>query len=205
MVLEKGRVSDSRKIATIYRAAFPESVQFFFAKKSPLRLLDLLELSFRLVFFWGGQALLVKDQQGAVVAYCLFTSRQKPQNRNYWALLTTGIKLIGKICPFEAIRLAFNKLLVFATTKRDKGPTRELVSSAEILSIAVLPSAQGEGIGTQLLHAVLEQLPNEGIALNVRTKNEAARRLYESAGFQVCGSTRDYLGEWLMLIKPAGG
>lgn len=201
MVLEQGLVSDAREIATIYRAAFPESVQFFFAGKNPLRLLDLLELSFSMVFHWGGQALVVKDEQGKLVAYCLYSSNKRQPKRDYKALLTTALRLVVKINPLEVICLLCNKVVMVVSTKRW---TNYGSATAQILSIAVLPSAQGEGIGTRLLQAVLNQLPHEGVTLNVRTKNDAGRRLYKSAGFQVCGSTRDYLGEWLMLIRPAG-
>jgi ribosomal-protein-alanine N-acetyltransferase len=59
---------------------------------------------------------------------------------------------------------------------------------AEILLVAVAEPFRRRGCGTALLRATLAELRRRGVAaayLSVREGNEAARRLYESAGFAV--------------------
>ncbi len=65
MRTEQGSIHDSRAIAAIYAEAFPHSTRFFFRKKKPERLSGLLELTFNLVFLWGGgQAIVAKTTGG---------------------------------------------------------------------------------------------------------------------------------------------
>ena len=66
---------------------------------------------------------------------------------------------------------------------------------SELFSIAVREDLRGRGIGARLLRAVLDRARARGaekMFLEVRKSNEAARRLYRSAGFQICGERRDY-------------
>lgn len=203
-VIKQGHVSDARDIAEIYTEAFPESVEFFFPRKDPRRLLDLLDLSFQLVFYWGGQAIVAYDEENRLLGYCLYRSQCKPQKRDYLQLFTTSLRLLSKVNPCEVVRLVANKVLIFFTT--DRWPNfKAHTATGEILSIAVSPSVQGQGLGSELLELALKELVSEGVALNVRSSNQAGRRMYASAGFQARGCNRDFLGEWLMLIKPAGG
>lgn len=67
---------------------------------------------------------------------------------------------------------------------------------AFVAYMAVEPSARGRGIGTQLLAAAEEAARERGLpymGLMVTEENEAARRLYERAGF---------LTERRLLCKP---
>jgi len=64
-----------------------------------------------------------------------------------------------------------------------------------INNFALRPGFRGQGIGTALLHRVLEdgrQLGARRATLEVRASNEGARRLYERMGFYVAGIRRDY-------------
>jgi ribosomal protein S18 acetylase RimI-like enzyme len=81
-----------------------------------------------------------------------------------------------------------------------KTPTQK--SEARIVSIAISPDCQGEGLGTLLFSSVLTTLQEHRIGLNVRPGNTAARRLYQAAGFQSVGSTKDLAGEWLIFVRP---
>jgi ribosomal protein S18 acetylase RimI-like enzyme len=57
------------------------------------------------------------------------------------------------------------------------------------LTLGVVPSARGRGVGSRLMAAVIdlaEQRRLPGLSLSVEDDN-AARRLYESAGFEVVG------------------
>lgn len=66
---------------------------------------------------------------------------------------------------------------------------------AELQAIGVLPEQRGQGIGCQLLEAVLAvaaRWQSERVLLEVRESNAAAIRLYNSVGFQQDGCRRNY-------------
>lgn len=66
---------------------------------------------------------------------------------------------------------------------------------AEILSIAVAESHRGRGLSNDLLLTHLGHLAGRGIRtvfLEVEENNQAARRLYERAGFSVVGRRERY-------------
>ena len=68
------------------------------------------------------------------------------------------------------------------------------------LTIAVVPSRRGKGIGEQLLTELLEQARGEGyerISLSVEPDNPALR-LYEQHGFAKVG---ERAGTWVMLAR----
>ena len=69
---------------------------------------------------------------------------------------------------------------------------------AELIRIAVDPLRQRRGIGLKLLKALIEEAKGRfihDIILEVRESNEAARRLYEKAGFVTEGIRRKYYSE----------
>ena len=65
---------------------------------------------------------------------------------------------------------------------------------AEILTLAVTPSTRRRGIGRALLDQVLTSTAGLPMFLEVGADNEAARTLYDAAGFVVCGRRRGYYG-----------
>jgi [ribosomal protein S18]-alanine N-acetyltransferase len=62
----------------------------------------------------------------------------------------------------------------------------------EIHTIGVDAAYQGQGIGRQVLTALLEHADGGTIFLEVRTDNEAAIALYESVGFVRVGMRKRY-------------
>jgi [ribosomal protein S18]-alanine N-acetyltransferase len=62
----------------------------------------------------------------------------------------------------------------------------------EIHTLGVDAAYQGQGIGRQLLTALLEYADGGTIFLEVRTDNDAAISLYESVGFVRVGMRRRY-------------
>lgn len=204
MHLERGCILHAQEIAEVYIAAFPESVRFFFKRKKHSRLLTLLTNSFRFILLWGGQALLVRNSQNEVIGYCIYSKKPNPLMNNLWwttfgTTLRMGASLVVNISPLELMKLAANQLIMITQVKRDWYPPPE---TGRIVSIAVSPAAQGTGIGTKILAAALDNLDSCSVYLNVRTQNEAGRRMYEGANFQYYGRTRDLLGEWLMMVRP---
>ena len=80
------------------------------------------------------------------------------------------------------------KLMLLAMLDRKNGPN-ELVMDG----IVVSPTARGQGIGSQLLDAVIERAAREGmvqVRLDVVDTNPGARRLYERVGFQAMETTQ---------------
>jgi ribosomal-protein-alanine N-acetyltransferase len=72
---------------------------------------------------------------------------------------------------------------------------RVVAGEAELLTIAVDPSAQGQGVGTRLMRQFLLALDRRGadrVFLEVAESNAAARALYTRAGFAVTGRRRGY-------------
>ncbi|SHH09312.1 GNAT family N-acetyltransferase [Halobaculum gomorrense] len=62
---------------------------------------------------------------------------------------------------------------------------------AELRAIYVDPDAQGSGVGTALLEAVIERAPSEfdRLVLETFTENRAARAFYEARGFERVGAS----------------
>ena len=70
-----------------------------------------------------------------------------------------------------------------------------VIDQAHINHLAVLPELRGQGLGTQLLEAVIAEAAHLGailLTLEVRQSNEPALRLYEKAGFYREGVRKNY-------------
>jgi ribosomal-protein-alanine N-acetyltransferase len=63
---------------------------------------------------------------------------------------------------------------------------------AEVHTIGVRPDAQGSGLGRKLLRQLLNAAAGRRVLLEVRTDNEVAIGLYQSAGFVRVGIRRRY-------------
>jgi [ribosomal protein S18]-alanine N-acetyltransferase len=74
----------------------------------------------------------------------------------------------------------------------------QAADEGEIANIAVVPSARGTGVGALLLDDAIAASEADGVLqlfLEVRTSNDAARRLYTSRGFVPVGRRRAYYQE----------
>ncbi|HTR16815.1 MAG TPA: GNAT family N-acetyltransferase [Acetobacteraceae bacterium] len=75
---------------------------------------------------------------------------------------------------------------------------RVVLDEAEILTLAVVPSARRRGLGRALLAAALARARERGataIFLEVAAGNAAARMLYTTAGFEPVGLRRGYYAD----------
>lgn len=66
---------------------------------------------------------------------------------------------------------------------------------AELINIATVPEARGQGIGKAILSKIIAECQEkevEQVFLEVRESNEAARALYENGGFEIIGKRRNY-------------
>lgn len=67
--------------------------------------------------------------------------------------------------------------------------------TADVMTIAVAPEAQGDGVGALLLNELISLATAAAVSavlLEVRADNEPARRLYERGGFEQIGVRRRY-------------
>jgi ribosomal-protein-alanine N-acetyltransferase len=108
---------------------------------------------------------------------------------------------------------AFGRLLVlpgcFALVEaRGFALARVAADEAELLMLAVVPSARRQGIGTMLLRAAMAHAAGQGAArifLEVAAANGAARALYAASGFRQVGRRGSYYadgGDALVLAAP---
>lgn len=70
-----------------------------------------------------------------------------------------------------------------------------LADEAHVTTIAVHPDHRRQGLGRKLMVEILERASEAGATcstLEVRAGNDAAIKLYESLGFQVCGVRKGY-------------
>jgi len=69
----------------------------------------------------------------------------------------------------------------------------------DIARIGVLPAMQHRGIGSMMLRNIIEEIRRsgyDGIRLLVAKANIPALRMYEKAGFSICGETFAYHVDW---------
>jgi len=84
---------------------------------------------------------------------------------------------------------------------------RVAAGEAEILTIAVRPSARRAGLGRRLVTAAAEQAARKGaqaMFLEVVTANAPARGLYEGLGFAEVGRRKAYFDGQDALVLKAG-
>lgn len=73
--------------------------------------------------------------------------------------------------------------------------TRRILTSSELLLVAVAPQWRGTGLAQRLLAVSRDKAADRGaeeMFLEVRDGNVAAQRLYNANGFQIVGRRKDY-------------
>lgn len=108
------------------------------------------------------------------------------------------------VCYLYVIRTAEARVAGFCAFWR-------VVDQIHINNLAIHPDVRGRGLGTRLLAAVLAEAATMGAphaTLEVRRSNDAARRLYERAGFTVVGVRTSYYSnpiEDALILSRTGG
>lgn len=73
-----------------------------------------------------------------------------------------------------------------------------ILDEAHVTNIAVLPAYRGQGLGEQLLTALMAYAKKRGalsMTLEVRVSNEGAQRLYRRLGFMPRGIRKQYYSD----------
>ena len=193
---------DLIRIAQIFMAAFPESINHYIGHPiAPCLLADV----FAICLDSEPEAFFVAVADGRVAGYIFAPAHfgRVPRTallhghicRMFFRWITgrygIGIKPVG-----IAIKNWW-QLLVEALEK-------ELSCDARILSIAIDPEYQGRHIGSGLLLTGLNYLKSlkvMQVRLEVRPENAPAVHLYEKSGFKTRGRTHDTQGDWLIMLK----
>ncbi len=100
----------------------------------------------------------------------------------------------------ESLRFSYNVCFVAERERCIAGFAGIMVAppDADLLSVAVEPALQRQGIAKMLLKRVLQEAGKHGaerMLLEVRQGNLAARRLYEKTGFSEIGTRKDYYAD----------
>jgi ribosomal-protein-alanine N-acetyltransferase len=75
---------------------------------------------------------------------------------------------------------------------------RTLFEESELLTLGVVPSARRRGVAAALLGHWIGAMRGDGcrrLLLEVSARNQAARALYEQAGFQVYATRQGYYAD----------
>lgn len=81
-------------------------------------------------------------------------------------------------------------------------------TEADVMTVAVAPRAQGAGVGSLLMGALVHAVRERGarqVVLEVRADNAAAQRLYARHGFERIAVRRGYydgVDAWIMRLRP---
>ncbi|MHB0977425.1 MAG: GNAT family N-acetyltransferase [Candidatus Aquicultorales bacterium] len=200
-MIRKAQPYDLPSVASIYKRAFPDSIEHIFGKEpSDQPFIDI----YRFLLDEFPDYFLVEEEEGKVVGYVvappdvsalvkdavlkgyvLRWSWRWMRGRYGFGLTPVGVLLADKWAFLRS---------------KDKASES---SDARILSIAVDPDRQGKGLGKKLTKVGMELLDRAGadkIMLEVREQNERAKHIYKKLGFHEVGSFRDKGGVWVQMI-----
>lgn len=194
---------DMEGVARIFMAAFPESLSHYFRQPpAPWVVAE----PFRLCLASEPDGFFVATTPAGEVVGYLFAPAQTSRLtrvalRGGFALRWLWRWVSGRygigLAPVRG--LALNKLDFLASARAPK-----VKAEARILSIAVHPAHQGQGIAKALCRRGLDRLDQLGaspVRLEVRPENTPAVALYTGLGFQPAGTTRDAQGQWRIMLR----
>lgn len=201
MEYRQAQSEDIPAVASIFLQAFSPSVQHFLGKplENNLSICDI----FNFIREVEPQSFFIAESDNKIAGYLIATRSM----RRIWLKAITkgeiffwlyrwlsGIYAIGT-GPIKSIIM--HKAL-FLTNKHNYRTT----SQAQILSIAIHPDYQKNGVARNLLALGLSYLEGTNeIKLEVRPDNEAAYSLYTSLGFKPVDKTTDSQGDWIVMVK----
>lgn len=199
IAVRQAEPDDMRAVATIYLAAFEESVRDLgLERMQPAAVADIMDIS-RVAEPAG---FFIAELGNEAAGYAISSSDVSRIRRiglpRLPALLWRWVTGRYDVALSSAIRLVREKLLFW---RHAKLPGTDC--PARLLSLAVHPRAQGHGLGGALFSAALDHLRDVGVPrvrLEVRPDNDVARHIYEKAGFHSVGQVHDTRGPWDVMI-----
>lgn len=203
LLYRQGNENDLPGMGRLYLRAFPDSVRHLRGRRA-LSIKGPAD-AFAIVLAAEPEAVFVAERAGEVLGYCLAPARVDRlwaaawRSRLAFRILSRALTGQYHLSP-RALRLLATDWLLMQRSPGESGPRLP----AHILSLAVDPAAQGQGLGRQLLRRALDRfrdLAVPAVRLEVRPENGAAVRLYESEGFVPVGELQDSQGPWLVMVK----
>lgn len=170
MTIRKATAQDAKKLAPIMILAMTEIIYQFIGKE------DLEEAILFLELFIG--------QEGNQYAYHNIYLAEEDQ------------EILGQICLYDGADLKRLREPILSFIKAKYGINYDSIDETQageiyIDTIAVSPSAQGRGIGGQLLNFAIAYIAHQQqktLGLLVEKSNPHAKKLYERVGFKVVDS-----------------
>jgi ribosomal-protein-alanine N-acetyltransferase len=205
MLMGEIRVATKRDIrgaAKIYCTAFAESNKLYFGDVHPILA---VEDAFNLFLDSQINHFFVLVNEDRVEGYIIAPNSIRAVIRH--AFLSGRIfKMTWKwLCGRYGFSISMAMITVIDTMHNlFTQDSKSMTCDSRILSIAVDPSAQGKGYGSQLLEIGLNALKRSGakrVRLEVKQDNEPAIALYEKHGFKIHGTSLDRQGYWTIMIK----
>ena len=195
--LRELRSADLAEVAAVHRAAFPG--YFLTALGEPF-----IARLYR-EYLATSEIALVAEQNGQIVGFILGTSDLSAIYRRFYQrnivftarTVATGFLRDPWLRTAVRSRVGHAVTAVRAITRRQapSGPLPEgELGGPELVSIGILPSAQGSGAAAQLVDALLENMRDSGeklCNLSVQIVNERAIRFYEREGWERMGVAGD--------------
>ena len=207
-VIVRARLTDVPDIARLFTESFMDSVLHHCGGRlpKPQAMQDVFALVYQAE---PSAALLAKDQAGEVLGYCF---APVILGRLWWQALIGGhlMKwawrwLTGQYgFGLNPVKIIVLNKLAFLRSAATPGKA----ASARILSIAVAPSARGQGIASALMAEADKYFKDnkvQRVRLEVRPDNHPAIRVYEKLGYYPGGTTYDSQGPWLIMFKEISG
>lgn len=199
MSLRLATEKDLFTLAEIYTQAFPESVAFYYGKNQVKRVQKLMIPSWQILLNSGAKILCFGEP---VVGYCCYHVEDHIVAKKSFSL--AALRFFYQAFKKGELQISLKEILTLTKSQLLMKRNYNLklpIPRGRIMSIAILPDYQSEGIGKLLLGKALLDIGNQPVVLEVRPENIKAYRLYKSFGFAEKGQTYDSLGRWLIMLK----
>jgi len=174
-------VQDIDSVVHVHTESFPG---FFLSSLGP----GFLRLTYRAILNDANGIALVAEQQGAIVGFACGSSA--PQGF-YWRL----VKKQGWKFGWAAMRVLVwrpSRIWHFVAAVRARVIRRDTAAAAELMSVAISPCAQRQGIGKDLIIQFLSEARSAGasrVTLTTdRRGNEHVKSFYRRLGFTLANS-----------------
>ncbi len=173
------QASDVDDLLPLIYSSGPEAFRYVFSSTHEEQVLSFLEIVFQEgKTEWGYPQHIVAECEGHIVGVgALKTATQK------WGFTRTALQaILTHYGLFDGMRVAWRGL---QTERVIRPPTKGV---GLIYHLAVIPAAQGRGVGRQLVSQLRKMAGERGVkklGLDVAETNPRAQALYQELGFEV--------------------